>query len=573
MRKIFQIGSDYLYGLNTKQADAANHLYGPALVLAGPGSGKTSVITARAVSLIEKRRVKPCRLLTVTFSRAAAEEMRKRYIKKVGEERITDSDVPEYCTLHSFCLKSIKYCKAYGEHERKILCGSAEKHKLISDIWNRINASENNILTFEYLELISNTISKIKCFSGTEKEADLRKDIQIRNFDEIFYEYEKYKQEKYLIDFDDMLSETALYLAEDKMFKALISEKYDFVQVDEGQDLSYLQIEIIKSVGSHGNVFMVADDDQGIYGFRGADVKSLKRYEEAFCGCKRYYLEQNYRSCGEIVSTASSFIRKNSDRYEKNIFTLNSAGEKIELIRTRDIVSQARFAAEIALANSAAGLTCGILYRKNMSALMPLLLLYELSRRNGIKASFCISGDFIHPCGYEIVKEYLEKILQHERHSRFICKSPSDIFRDMERCGKIDEYRNLCALKGQSAKETEYILSFTKVMGKTLKKYGQITEFLEQIRTNESESNIFFSTVHSSKGLEYDCVVIIDASEDEFPKRTAVDNEEIEEERRLFYVAMTRAKKKLYIVTPDKCGRIKCSPGIFFCETASVINA
>jgi len=561
-----------LLKLNERQFEAATHICGAAIVLSGPGSGKTSVITARALNLVDVHNVLPERLLTVTFSRAAAIEMRQRYIKCVAENDLTVGRVPEYGTLHGFCLKALKQF-GFWRDGKKIVSESNGRCEILRQIWNKINSPKGEAVSDEYIEVVSNTISKFRCFSGTEKESMIRREIQIRNFEEIFAEYEAYKKNNGLTDFDDMIFETAVRLSENRAFREKLSGSYDFIQVDEGQDMSGVQIEILKSVGSHGNVFLVADDDQGIYGFRGADVSALNVFEKSFENCKRYFLEQNYRSVKRIVDIASAFIGKNSKRYDKNLFTLNECGEKIELIRASCIEAQARFTAEIALANSAAGLTCGILYRKNLSALMPLLYLYRLSCRSGIKASFSVAGGFVHPDKYEIIKYYMKLIDAEEKRNGILVRSPLEVYRDIEKSGKASEFREMCAVAGRSEKETEYILCFTKSLGLLCNRYEKIKEFFETLKSEHSDGSIFFSTVHSAKGLEYDCVVIIDASEDEFPKKTTGLVNEIEEERRLFYVAITRAKKKLYILSPDKCGKLKCSPGLFFCETARLLKA
>ena len=204
---------------------------------------------------------------------------------------------------------------------------------------------------------------------------------------------------------------------------------------------------------------------------------------------------------------------------------------------------------------------------------MPLLYLYRLSCRSGIKASFSVAGGFVHPDKYEIIKYYMKLIDAEEKRNGILVRSPLEVYRDIEKSGKASEFREMCAVAGRSEKETEYILCFTKSLGLLCNRYEKIKEFFETLKSEHSDGSIFFSTVHSAKGLEYDCVVIIDASEDEFPKKTTGLVNEIEEERRLFYVAITRAKKKLYILSPDKCGKLKCSPGLFFCETARLLKA
>lgn len=579
---------EYLKTLNEKQFCAAGHREGPALVLAGPGSGKTSVITARTISLIDLYGIDAVKLLTVTFSRAAAMEMKNRYIKLIGKYGLNGIDIPEYGTLHGFCYRALKtYSDLFSD--KKILSDEKGKNKILTEIWFKVNSPKDRSLANEYIEIISNAISKIKSFKDSEKEKLIRRDIQVRNFDDIYAEYELYKKKNGFIDFDDMISETAGLIKEDKVFLANISSKYDYIQIDEGQDMSFGQIEIVKAIGKHGNVFMVADDDQGIYGFRGADVKAVNYFENSFKGCKKYFLEQNYRSVSNIVNVASELVKRNSGRYSKNLFTLNEKGSDIELIRIGDCIKQARFAAEIALANSAAGYSSGILYRSNISALMPLLLLYHHTARSGIKASVSIAGGFFHPKKYGIIDCYMKTAEKEQNRNGIITKSPYAIYKTMERTGKVKEFRERCSLKGQSEKNTEYILSFLKNLTLNAKCQEEVEAFFKYIEgivmsedysgskegqtDKQSDGGIFLSTVHSSKGLEYDCVIIIDATDEDFPKKTATEKDELEEERRLFYVAMTRAKKKLYIVSPDKCGAFEFRPGLFFRETAEVLKA
>ena len=158
---------EYLKSLNDKQFCAAGHREGPALVLAGPGSGKTSVITARAISLVDLYGVNATRLLTVTFSRAAALEMKNRYIKVITKCEMNGIDIPEYGTLHGFCYRALReYADSFSN--KKILDGSRNKNKVLTDIWYRINSPKERALTNEYIEIISNAISKIKSFKGSE---------------------------------------------------------------------------------------------------------------------------------------------------------------------------------------------------------------------------------------------------------------------------------------------------------------------------------------------------------------------------------------------------------------------
>lgn len=562
---------EYLKKLNHEQFAAATHFCGAALVLSGPGSGKTSVITARAMYLIDEKKIIPERLLTVTFGRAAASEMHQRFVEKASEYNLCFGKVPDYGTLHGLSFRLLRK-GGFLSKNVKVLCNN-EKNQIIRNIWKLINLPTDNRISEDYLNLISGLISKAKLFRNSEKESEFKRNIQVRNFERIFMTYEKYKRENCMIDFDDMIFETAVQLSENRIFRELVTGLYDFVQIDEGQDLSIPQVEIIKFLGKSGNVFMVADDDQGIYGFRGADINSLKQYEDFFAGCKRYCLGRNYRSDRRIVDLANVFIAGNSGRYSKELFTLNDYDGDVELIKAYDVCAQARYAAEIAIANSAAGLTCGILYRKNISALMPLLYLYHQSHLGGINAAYSIAGGFTPPAKYEIVKHYLKLIASEEKRNGISVKSPYEIYRKMIRDKSLNEFLEMREAHGCAAKENVYIIEFIKLMSRLCNDYEKITNFLKYANGAEGTGNIFLSTVHSSKGLEYDSVVIVDVSEGEFPQKTSVSEDEVEEERRLFYVAMTRAKRNLYIISPDKCGNERCFPSLFFRETAKALKA
>ena len=363
IKKIKKVGENM--ELSIEQKNAINHVEGPALILAVPGAGKTTVLIHRTVNLILNHKVSPERILSITFSRASARDMKERFIKNFKDI----STIPiQFSTIHSFCFNLIREYAYMSrikftliEEEKKQM----NKYNLLKKIYLDIN---KEYITEEKLESLLNSIGYLKNMMLKVDDFVKHNKPDIDNFEAIYKTYEKYKRDNKLIDFDDMLTLSLEILHSNKYILDKYRAKYDFIQVDEGQDTSKIQMEIIKLLASpKNNLFIVADDDQSIYGFRGAFPKGLLNFQKYYPNGKLFFMEDNYRSSKNIVSVCNKFIKSNTMRYSKNIKTSNDYVEPINIIKVDSITHQYSKLIEELKNNDLS--KCCILYRNNLSSI------------------------------------------------------------------------------------------------------------------------------------------------------------------------------------------------------------
>ena len=629
----------YKIKLNDQQKKAVSHFTGPALILAGPGSGKTTVITARVAYLIIKAGIKPQSILTLTFNKAAQLEMERRFYKLYGSEI---EDKIQFATIHSFCNKVVRdYERMKGQRLRRIE-GSEEdinKKHLLKDIYFNIN---NAKLNDDELESLINEIGYVKNKMIKNLEEGT---FSSKKFTQVYKAYEDYKKSNLMIDFDDMLTYAYSILIKCPEILNYYRNRYKFIQVDEGQDLSKVQFEILKLlINENNNFFIVADDDQSIYGFRGADPQHILDIEKQFKNCKIFRLEHNYRSTKNIVELSNKFIKLNKNRFDKNHTTVNEAKCDPIIFNTEDEQAQINVVLDTIKQSLSQGKTkdIAILYRNNLSS----ILLADILDRNEI--SFKIKQNklffFKHWLVQDVVAFLMFALDQHDieafskiyfRMNRFISKSMLESAVDNTNESVIDcimknndlkqfqintllelklEFNSLAKKNPWSALEyiknnfkyLESINEYCKLVGLSFEYLnklfgilqgisagcGTISSFL--IRLQELEqlfegsasskslgkpSNITLSTFHSSKGLEYDCVFMIDLNNSEIPGDKALEKELenkdssiLEEERRLFYVGMTRARYELSLVFPAALNNQKVLRSIFVNEVVKLVQ-
>lgn len=628
--------NNYKINLNNQQKEAVTHTRGPALVLAGPGSGKTTVITSRTAYLILEIKVKPENILTMTFNKAAAIEMEKRFNNIFGG--IADGKV-HFSTFHSFCnLVVHDYEKMKGKY-LTIIEGNnesrSEKRQILKDIYININGSRINEDELEGL-IGEIGIIKNKMIKNIEKF-----ETNIKNFAQIYKNYEEYKRENLLMDFDDMLTFAHAILQRFPNILKRYVDRYNFIQVDEGQDLSMIQFEILKLLVSskEKNIFLVADDDQSIYRFRGAEPEYILSMEKQFNGCSFYYLSTNYRSTANIVHISSSFIKNNTRRYNKKHSTCNDYKHDPFIVKAKDQSAQYKFIVakveeHLSKKNNA---TLALLYRNNISSI-PLA---EALDRNGI--DFNVKQNKVFFFNHWVVQDilaFLKFSLDqtdadsfwriYYKMNRYISKAmleyalqvgyKNSIIDGILKNNEIETYKKMKLLnvksefKKLSRKKPfealnyieknfnyfhyvkgycddtglfyDYLYSLFGVLKVMSLKCKKITDYLRRIEEVKellenptSGARVTMSTIHSSKGLEYDCVMMIDMLNSELPGESAIDlskegnkAELLEEERRLFYVGITRAKEYLYLIYPSLKNGFKEEKTIFIDEILDCIK-
>lgn len=592
--------------LNSQQMEAASFDKGNALVLSTAGSGKTTVTIARAGRLLYENKCSR-KVLTITFSKMAANDMKNRFQSYFGSVYKSKT---EFSTIHAFSYKIVKSFYNRKGIDFELLTNS---YQILGEILkSHYSKSYFNYVSDEEIENLSSAIGFVNNMMINPAEY---KDygIEIKGFDTIYETYRAYKSKNRLIDFDDMLLFAYKIIKGYDYYRDYIKNTYQYVQIDEMQDTSKIQHELIKLI-TDDNLFMVGDDDQAIYSFRGSYPDFMLEFRDIYKDGKVFYLNNNYRSDKNIVEGARHFIERNKKRYAKAINTDNERINEINIIRVKNRAEQAKLITEALLPSS--DQTVGILFRYNMSA---MILANNLNEN---KIDFYIKEDktkfFSNPVLYDVLaflnlalnpkdRDAFSRIYykSYTYFSKGMCKIVTDSPRDdLTVFDILDNYRYfdhyvydkihqfkidinyLNKLRPMDAirfikMELEYInylermqeegrnnmsnslhiLEILEEIGsycKNIKEFIEKINNLQEVIKNASENknaNVTLTTIHSAKGLEYDHVYMIDNISGEFPSEkknmSDVEYEKIlEEERRIFYVGMTRAKKVLNIIIP-----------------------
>lgn len=585
-----------LTNYSSNQKKAIEHGAGPLMVLAGPGSGKTFVITHRIKYLIEGPGINPAHILVVTFSRAAAKEMKDRFEKLCKKGFVT------FGTFHSVFFNLLK--TAYGFNSEQIASDEL-RYTLIKELIKR-NAIENEDINTLAGNLL-NEIALVKQDNISIKNY-YSNSISSDTFKKIYSDYESELEARGKLDFEDMLSLTYELLSERSDILKAVQNRYRYILVDEFQDINFLQYNIIKLMaGEKQNITVVGDDDQSIYRFRGARPEIMLGFERDFRNVKKVFLDINFRSSTQIVNASAKLISFNSKRFPKSFKAKNGDGAPVSLIEfknpflevnsiIKDIKDYIKSGQDI---NNIA-----VLYRTNLS---PRLLIERLMRNNipftirdaipnlfdhwvakdiisyiklainmGDKSDLLrisnkpnryISRDSLSSsrANIETLFDYyddksymIKRIVELREHLRTIKNlKPATALRYIRNVVGYDEYiEEYCDMNGVESDDCYSILGDLENSAAEYNTFNDwfvhMDEYKDELiearkKSNENDKGVRLMTFHSSKGLEFDIVYIIDVNEGSVPYKKAKGIDEIEEERRMFYVAMTRARKKLFI--------------------------
>ena len=613
--------------LSIEQEKAIAHFKGPALVLAVPGAGKTTVLLHRTINLIKNHNISPDSILSITFSKASAEDMKKRFSLTNSD---VESNLAKFSTIHAFCYSLIREYAYINKLSYTLIEDSKNpnnKYNLLKKIYFETN---KDYINEEKLDNLLNAIGYIKNMMLTPNEFLDKNKIDINNFKTIYTVYENYKRTNHLLDFDDMLTMAQEILNKNNYLLQKYRNKYDFIQVDEGQDTSKAQMEIIYSIAApKNNIFIVADDDQSIYGFRGAYPKGLFQFNKKFPNGKLFFMENNYRSSKNIVSISNKLIKNNKTRYNKKIVTDNDFLEPINLIKVQSILDQYKYIIDDIKDKDIS--KCCILYRNNISSIG----LIDTLEKEGIQfymrdtnirffnhwivqdmINFMIfanntSNIQLYESFYYKMKGYISKVqlnyaktLDHNKCvfdristypgiNEFYKKTLRELKMDFKRISNLKpreaikyienilEYDNY--LKEQSMKSGNTyenlttMLFYLKLIANDSPDLNHMVGRLKHLQylyknSKHTSNGITLSTVHSIKGLEFERVYIIDLIDGDFPSQSSIDSfnkgetDLIEEERRLFYVGMTRAKEHLSLITLKSIGAKVLEPSRFLKE-------
>lgn len=584
--------------LSEEQSRAVAHAEGPCICLAGPGSGKTTVITQRVKHLIEKRGIAPEAILVITFTKAAAVEMKERFERLMGGRRLPVT----FGTFHSIFFGILRH--AYHYTAANIL-REEQKYQFLKEIINRMNLEIED--EAEFLSGIIAEISSVK-----NDRISLEHYYSANCSEEVFREiFEKYQQRLInarLLDFDDMLVYTYELLKERKDIRKGWQKRFPFILIDEFQDINQIQYDIVRFLAEPENhLFVVGDDDQSIYRFRGARPEIMLNFGKDYPDAKLMKLQVNYRSTENIIKGAGRVIANNSMRYPKEIHGVKKAGEKIEV---HGFVTQNQ--ENTWLVNKVKEYLEGgyqpeniaVLFRTNTGARLAVQKFMEYNvpfRMRDLMPNIYehwIARDLISYIkiaqGSRERKEFLRIINRPKRYVSRECLDGMEIsFENLRACysdkdwmtERIDKLEyDLRLIKNMTPYAAinfirhgigyeEYLTEYARYrrmkpeelfdvlneLQETVKNFRtfdawfqHMEEYAETLRLQSKEEQqekqaVIFTTLHSAKGLEFPIVFLVDVNEGNMPHRKAILDVDIQEERRMFYVGMTRAREHLHI--------------------------
>jgi DNA helicase-2/ATP-dependent DNA helicase PcrA len=613
LHPIMSENSPILQGLNPMQKQAASHINGPLLVVAGAGSGKTKTLTVRIAYLLEQG-IPAHQILAVTFTNKAAKEMKDRVKNMLGEE----VKVPTIGTFHSIGVRILRReMDALGRETSFTILDSADMLSLAKKLLKEKNIDIKIIPPRLLLSQISKWKSTLITTEKAQKSVENRREQILA---ELYTEYEKYLHENNSVDFDDLL------LLPVKIFtkKPEILEKYQnwwkYIMIDEYQDTNLLQYQFAQMVSHHHrNICAIGDSDQSIYKFRGADLSNILNFQSEYSDAKIVKLEQNYRSTKKILQAADAVIKQNSARIDKKMFTENDDGEDVSVFEFGDEREEASgIFQEIAMRMSQGKKLSdmAILYRTNAQS----RALEEAAMRSGIPYTIVGGLKFYARAEVKDILSYLRLILNEDDElslDRIINVPPRKIgktsvlrlksfaFENTLSTGQM--LRHIGSAEGIPPAAKKAILGFEQIISdlrkdqKTLKlsdfierviektgykkhleksgeegqvrlenilelisvaqKYDEVPPeralalFLEEVslvsdldEMEETSQKVTLMTLHSSKGLEFPVVFVAGCEENIFPSsRSLNDPDDLEEERRLMYVGLTRGMEKVFV--------------------------
>ncbi len=593
----------HLTALNPAQREAVTSLEGPLLVLAGAGSGKTRVITHRIIHLIETGTA-PQNILAVTFTNKAAKEMRERVINLLSKQKMVGEGLPTITTFHALGANLLReYRGRWGPVQQFIIFDRSDSRGAIKKALALAGYDSKQFEPRRILALISRGKGEaLTRLAYQDSATNYLEQVVAKTWTH----YEQILKANHALDFDDLLTQTLFMLKSKPEIRAELKRRFSYIHVDEYQDTNKVQYEIVLALASQAqNVCVVGDIDQNIYSWRGANIKNVLQFEKHFAGAKTILLEENYRSTKTIIGVSNEVITKNNNRVEKTVFTNNQAGELISLYAAEDEQAEAEYVALKAKQLIAAGKPPGaiaVLFRTNFqSRVMERVFLdfgvpYQLlgtrffgrkevkdilsylrlaQNETGIAdlariintpargigkvtALKVIMGQENELKGAALKKVAAFNELMAEIKQATKTKKMSAVIKLIIELSGYKAYLKQQGEEGLEKLENLYELVTSATRYDNLAPAEAAAEFLGEVALqsdqdelkNKAESDaVRLMTVHAAKGLEFPYVFVSGLEEGLFPHEK-LDSDGLidhEEERRLFYVALTRAEKKVYL--------------------------
>lgn len=601
--------------LNKNQAQAVAHIDGPCMVLAGPGSGKTRIISQRIVSMVLDHDIPPTRILAISFTKASSLEMKKRTLTYGKDDRLNKVS---FGTFHSSFFRILR---RYAGVSLEDLLLDLDRFKLVRSILKYLKISNYN--DDDVLDLL-NEISLVKNELVDYRDYDSQS-FEQEIFQKAYRLYEDEKKRHGKIDFDDMLIQAYDLLNNDPAILSIVRQVFKYILIDEFQDINRVQFELIRLIaGQENNLFVVGDEDQSIYGFRGARPDFMLEFDQYFPSARHILLDTNYRSSKDIVDLSLGLIKKNKKRHPKDLKAFSKDPARISYIYPKDTDDEARLVADQIFdrVGSQKGADYGdfaVIYRTNrqarafvdafMDKRIPFILkdapktIYDHWVSLDIIAYLRIAmeigsgGDWARvinkPFRYiskkslakaEASMDFLDCLLNDEDIKDFQKKNLEDLYLDLNYVRglspqygisyirtTLDYDRYILDYCHERRIKSQQIVEILDELEAAAGPYRTILDFFkhidhvrEEVKKNadktagsslatSADKGVVLTTMHSSKGLEFDNVYIVGVNEGIVPYQLGDDSKlDIEEERRLLYVAITRAKRFLVISSPLK---------------------
>jgi len=571
--------------LNAQQRTVVNNIGGILRVMSGPGTGKTLTSVHYIAEIISTQKAQPKQILAVTFTNKAANELKERVLKMVGK----CSDVS---TIHSFCASVLRKYPPLGYSENFTILDETGQFITTCNLIRRLRIDKHPRVILERLTLARNL-----------RDINILKEEELEDFYKV---YMTSLQEQDIIDYDGLLTWSLYVFEKNPSALEYFRNKYKFVLVDEFQDTSPIQLAIIKLlVEKNRNLFVVGDPDQSIYRFRGADVSIMVELDKVFPELKTYYLSQNYRSTKAIVKGANNLMNNNKKRTEKPLWSQRGEGEKPVILGFDDETKEAEFVASYIEKEINKGKRYedfAILYRVNFlgnefetffsgkgipyqivggtgyfqrAEIKNVLAFFKLVANPSDNESFLRSCSVLSQVSGSSTRNFKNNFVNvdiplidvaYMAKESFIRTLPDFINQISKQKNLVDMFELILEktqyleyLKKDTSTEGERKVENLEELKSVLTKYREsgrgLEEFLEQIENvheEENENSVKLLTAHAAKGLEFDTVFLVGVEKGMYPHFKAKTEEDIEEERRLFYVGVTRAENKLFITYPKK---------------------
>ena len=605
--------------IDTSQINAIRHKDGPELVLAGPGSGKTLVITRRVQHLIDQYHIPPSAILVITFTKAAATEMRQRFEKLMGGRRVPVS----FGTFHAVYFMILKH--AYGYTADNIV-KEEQRLQFMKEYIRRLRLEyddENEFISslFSEISLIKNASVNLAHYYSSCCGQDV--------FRNIFEAYENFLHQNRFIDFDDMLVYCKELLVQRPDILAAWQRKYQYILIDEFQDINQIQYDIIRMLAApQDNLFIVGDDDQSIYRFRGARPEIMLNFTKDYPDAGKVILDTNYRSGAEIVRHAGNLISFNQKRFEKKITPAAKTGIPVVKQEFQTQREQNLYVIQEILRLHREGMEykdMAVLFRTNMQPrfLMEMMLDYSISftakdripniydhwitrdlfayidiaRGDRRRSTFLkimnrpkryLSRESLpyEEVAFDVWEEYYEEqgwMVQRLEKLQMDLKviagmRPYSAINYIRKGVAYEDYlREYAEVRRIPFEDLADVLDELQENARGFETFDSWFEHIKQLREELEEQaksykvaeGVNLSTLHSSKGLEYDTVFLVDVNENVMPNKKAVLDADLEEERRMFYVGMTRAKNRLYLLWSHQIRNKDMDPSRFLIECES----